>query len=743
MSELLAPAGSYEAFLAAISNGCDAVYLGLNSFSARAYAENFNIDNLEEIIRYAHLRNVKVYVTMNTIVYESELNEAYKAIDKLNELGVDGVIVQDLALFTYIKDNFKELEAHASTQTGIDHLNGIRFFEELKADRVVLARETSIDDIRNIKKNSKMPLELFIHGALCVSYSGNCLMSGLIGLRSGNRGRCVGSCRKSFTLRSDQKIGEGYILSMKDLNTTKYIEQIQIADSLKIEGRMKDPSYVASVVRNYRMLLDGTYKSIEEVNLNLAKTFNRTFTKGYLFGEDKKNITNIEKPNNYGYKIGTIGKINKNRYQLILSRPLKQGDQIRIASAKEINIPITKLYDSKGMLINEANNCAFIEMKDTAKTGDAIYKTMDIDYLNEMKSTYPREYKTYPIEMTFVAKANEPLYLAIKYENIIVEETYGLAQKALKAPTSDDQIATQMAKLGDTPYRLSNIDIYTDNCSFISIKELNELRRRAINRLDNERYQKRSFVQGKPKYEKISFDQNEKPLLVAFCNTQEQYDACLDKGIKTIYYKNVARRNHINYEAIDGTVLVGGYGGIHYYQGQEIISDFSLNVVNAKTVNLLHTLGVNRVTLSHEINNRQIKELINEYQKNCGGNPNLEMIVYGRVDLLFTKYCPLKKFALCGKCKNTQYYLDDDIASFPIISHEDCTTTILNSKILNLIDDLGKIKGINAYRLQFTIESYDEVCRVIDQFQSRLDGNTTPYFDEKINTRGHFNKEIL
>ena len=200
MTELLAPAGNMEALKAAISNGCDAIYLGMQKFGARAYSDNFDYEALKEAVEYAHLRDVLIYVTMNTIVFEDEIAEMKKQLNKLNEIGVDGVIVQDMAVFDYIVRNFEDMEAHCSTQMGIDDLEGTLLWKELGAKRVVLSREVPIEKVKEIKKIAKIPLEIFVHGALCVSYSGNCLMSGLIGYRSGNRGRCVGSCRKPYEL---------------------------------------------------------------------------------------------------------------------------------------------------------------------------------------------------------------------------------------------------------------------------------------------------------------------------------------------------------------------------------------------------------------------------------------------------------------------------------------------------------------------------------------------------------------
>ena len=347
MTELLAPAGSFEAMVAAISNGADAIYLGMNKFGARAYASNFDFEELERAIKYAHLRNVKIYVTMNTIVYENELAEAYKQIDTLYLLGVDGIIIQDLSIFSYVVENYPKMEAHCSTQMGIDDLEGTLLFKELGAKRVVLSREVPINKIKEIKTKTKIPLEIFVHGALCVSYSGNCLMSGLIGYRSGNRGRCVGSCRKPYELintTTNETLSNSYILSMKDLKTIENINELKVADSLKIEGRMKEPVYVANVIKQYRDALDN--KANKNTYINLNKTFNRTYTKGYIFGEDKKNIVNVNKPNNFGYKIGTITKILKNAYEITLIDELNQMDIIRIDHNNEdINLSISKLYD--------------------------------------------------------------------------------------------------------------------------------------------------------------------------------------------------------------------------------------------------------------------------------------------------------------------------------------------------------------------------------------------------------------
>lgn len=745
MSELLAPAGNMEALIAAVSNGANAIYLGMNRFGARAYANNFSFEELEEAIHYCHLRNVKIYVTMNTIVFDNELEDAYKQIDILYNLGVDGLIIQDLAIFSYVVENYPLLEAHTSTQMGIDDKEGTLLLKELGAKRVVLSREVPIEKIKEIKKECKIPLEIFVHGALCVSYSGGCYMSGLIGYRSGNRGRCVGSCRKPYELintTKNESLGTSYILSMKDLKTLEHIDELKVADSLKIEGRMKEPVYVANIIKTYRDALDG--KLIMGEDFNLTKTFNRTFTKGYIFHEDKKNIVNIEKPNNYGYLIGYVSGKKNGYYEITLSMPVTQGDIIRIDHlGEDVNLSLTKIFDANENLISKADKKFYIQIKEKLFTSDKVYKTKDILFTEELEKSYPKEYKRFPLHITVYGNPNEPLTIIAECEGKTVSYTtdYKL-DKALSRPTDYNSFLKQLSKLNDSIYSLASLEFNAYDI-FLPVGKINDLRRIIVNLMDNERLSKRTPILKKEiPFEKIDFKQ-EKNISV-FCTTEEQYKACKDLGIDIIYYNNYIRRNEVTYKDMDGEVLVGGYGGIYYYRGKnKITSDFTMNVVNYKSVYMLHKLGINRVCLSLEINKNQIDDLVNDYYKNIGGYPNLEMIVYGHSLMMFTHYCPLKVKGQCGKCRENKYILKDEFGEFPIINHKDCTTTILNGKTLNLLDELDSIPYINTYRIQLTIEDYDESVKIINTLKNKLNGDTTKTFNKETETRGHFNKEIL
>ena len=747
MTELLAPAGNMEALKAAVSNGCDAVYLGMQKFGARAYSDNFDMESLQEAVKYAHLRDVKVYVTMNTIVFENEIDDMQMQLRQLNEIGVDGVIVQDLAVFDYIAGNFADMEVHCSTQMGIDDLEGTLLFKELGADRVVLAREVPIEKVKEIRRTAKIPIEIFVHGALCVSYSGNCLMSGLIGYRSGNRGRCVGSCRKEYELfdkTTGNSLGRSYLLSTKDLNTIDHIDELEEIDSLKIEGRMKEPAYVANVVSQYRAALDGRVTGTDKDNLK--KTFNRTFTKGYLFHEDPKDLTNIRRPNNFGYEIGKVTGYRSGMYEITLHQRMNQNDIIRIDHDNEdVNLSVVKLYDRDGNLINKADKVCYIKVKEKLSSGDVVYKTKDYLFYKDLEDNLEKEFRRFRLNLKVYAYPDSKLVIDAEglgcsylYES---EEILG---EAINNPTTREQVVKQLSRLNDTVFTLGDVEFEEYN-AFIPVKMLNNARREIVQGLYDAKISSKGRRTREPEAkEKIAFPR-QKPYITASVTTKEQYDACISLGIKEVYFDNIIRRNQITYEEREGELLIGGYGGIYHYKNRNpFITDYSLNVVNAASCRELYRLGAKRVTLSYELNKKQIGELIDSYYKENDGYPALEMIVYGRAPLLFTKYCPLKKMEQCGICKTKSYEIRDDYGTFPIISHDDCTTTILNGKILNLLDEMPSINGVEAFRLNFTIESAAEVEKIAKAALAKLDGKLgKTLFNQETDTRGHFNKEII
>lgn len=747
MSELLAPAGSMESLKAAIANGCDAVYLGMQKFGARAYSENFDENTLAQAVAYAHLRGVKVYVTMNTIVFQNELDDIRAQLDFLNETGVDGVIAQDLAVLEYVASRFEDMEAHCSTQMGIDDLEGALLCKELGARRVVISREVAIEHVKAIREQAGIPVEVFVHGALCVSYSGNCIMSGMTGNRSGNRGRCIGSCRGLYDIvdaDTGASLGSNYILSTKDLNTIEHISELRDIDSLKIEGRMKEPLYVANAVSRYRKALDGTATPTDLEKLN--RTFNRTYTKGYLFHEDRGAITNVEKPNHHGYRIGEIAQARKGTYRIALTDTLRQHDIIRIRHENEdVNLAVTKLYDKAGRLISGSDDSCFIKVREKLSVGDPVFKTKDVQYEKELEATLTGEFRRFPLDYTVYAYPGAPL--VVDGEGLGQRYTYESDEylaEALTAPTTADAAARQLARLNDTVFCLGNVRFEGYN-AFIPSKMLNAARKAIVEHLCDQRIRSAERrTKAAPAHVPLAFAP-QPPTLCAFATTQEQYDACKACGIETVYYDNVIPRNNNRYREREGELLIGGLGGIYRYRDRNpFVTDYSLNVVNATSCYELHRLGAKRVTLSYEINEGQLRDLLEAYRRDNGGSPALEMIVYGRAPLLVTRYCPLKKMGQCGTCRTKRYEIRDAFGSFPLLSHDNCDTTVLNGKVLNLLDEMPSIEGVSAFRLSFTTESPDEVRRIIKLAQGKLDGTATgSAFNPKTDTRGYYNKDIL
>ena len=756
MSELLSPCGSIESFYSAIKGGCNAIYLGLNKFSARAYANNFDISEMPDLIKFAHLRNVKIYITINTIIYDDELEEVYTLIDKLMSLNIDAIIVQDLTLIKYISDKYGTNKVHASTQVGVDNFYSAKVMKEFGASRIVLARETPIEVIKEIKDKLDIELEVFIHGALCVSYSGNCLMSSMIGNRSGNRGRCAGCCRQIYSLinkDTNKIINKSYILSMKDLNTSSFINNLKFIDSLKIEGRMKEPEYTYEVTNIYRNLLDN--KIVDTNNLN--KIFNREYTKGFLFHDEIKNITNINKPNNFGYLLGEVCKINKNKIwiRLFNKQNLTKGDQIRIDNkdiSKEISVPITKLFDANFNLVNETNKIGIIYLDKKVNIGDKVYKVKDINLVNSIDEKLKennKEYEKLPINIEFNAFIGNKIVIKCTYLDCKVEVTSDfIVDRAIKQNTTKENIYNQLNKLGDTPYFINNLNINIDNNIFIPLKLINELRRDLIDKLNIERLKFKIDINNETNNLNIkSYELNEEPTLTVEVSNIKQYELVKSLGIKHIYFNNIINRNNAtyvkNYDNFD-EILTGNIGSIEYYKNKNInlISDYSFNVTNHISVAILNSLGFDRVTLSQEIPYNYINNLVSNYYKEYNTYPNLELIIYGRTYLMHSKYCPLKRLNMCGDCKKYQFELKDRFTTFPIRFNNDCAINILNSKRLNNINYINKLRGVNYFRLVFTDETNEEIINIINSYNDAIKGiNST--FNNELETHGHFFEKPL
>lgn len=672
MPELLAPVGNMECLIAAINAGCDAVYLSGRNFGARSFAGNFSKEELELAINMCHLYGVKVYITVNTLIYDNEVERFIDYIDYIHKLGCDAVIMQDIGMIDLVRKTYPNLEIHASTQANIHNLEGVKLCEELGIKRVVLARETPIELVEEIKKEANVELEIFVHGALCMSYSGQCLMSALIGSRSGNRGTCAQICRQPYSLEIDNKIvsNNEYLLSTKDLNILNNIGKLIECgvDSLKIEGRMKRPEYVYLVTSLYRKAIDNyvKYKQnkiTEEDIKELKKLFNRQFTKGFLFNEENDNFVNTYRPNHLGIETGRVISYKKGQVTIKLNDELNINDGIRIISNNDTGVVVTKiLKDGKSVKSAKKGDIIIIPFKDNVDKNNIVLKTTDYKQIKEIEEKIKIN-KKINIEGKCILKLNEPIKLIVTDgKNIVEKYSDYVVEECKTSSTTIDRIKEQLGKLGDTVYLFDNLEIEMDSNIFVPINKLNELRREVMHTLNTLRTYKTNYIKKNYSIYVDNFEETKnKNILIS---TYEQYLSVKD-NYNVIYVDNIDEYNKINdkkcilkldrinehLKDYNDRLLVSDLGSVYKYK--DVDTDFSLNVTNSYSVAFLHSLGVKKITLSYELNYKQIKNLINSYKKRYNKHPNLEVIIEANVEAMVCKYNMLKKYN-----KDSGYLID-------------------------------------------------------------------------------------
>ena len=710
MTELLAPVGNMECLKAAINAGCDAVYLAGRNFGARSFAGNFSNEELIEAINICHLYGVKVYVTVNTLVYDVEVERFINYIDFLHKNNVDAVIMQDIGMIDLVRKTYPNLEIHASTQLHIHNLEGVKLCEELGIKRVVLARETPIELIEEIKNKTDLELEIFVHGALCMSYSGQCLISALIGNRSGNRGTCAQSCRQIYSLEIDGNIVEKdkYLLSTKDLNTLDYVGRlIDIGvNSLKIEGRMKRPEYVYLVTSIYRKAIDN-YKKYGKTNItdndikDLKKIFNRQFTKGFIFNENNDNFVNTYRPNHIGIEIGKVLEYKNNQIKIKLIEDLNINDGIRIIGKNDTGTIITIMYKN-GNRVSSAckNDVIFIPLKDKVNINDIVVKTTDYNQLKQLENKINID-KKIKIKGNCILKIGEPIkFIVSDYKNEVELESDYVVEVAQKSETTIDRVKEQLNKLGDTVYIFDELNIESDSNIFVPINKINELRREVMHILNQKRlykinYKKEVYDICVDNFEKTS----KKSVLIS---TYEHYLRAKD-SYDIIYVDNKKLFDEINdvkcilklprvLEHIpnhNNKLLVGELGSVYKYKNVD--TDFSLNILNSYSVAFMHSIGVNKITLSHELNYKQVKTLIEKYEKRYNKHPNLEVITSCYEEAMICKYNMLKKYN-----KNSGYLIDRFNNKYKVVS-KDNLMYIYNFRKRDLKENYFDI-GINYIR---------------------------------------------
>ena len=559
--ELLAPVGSKEALIAAIENGADAVYFGGTLFSARQFAYNFTDEELEWAIDYTHIRGVRAYVTMNTLVKDTELEKAGEYLQFLCNAGADAVIVQDIGILSLLREQLPALPVHASTQMTIHNIEGVKFLQDMGAKRVVLAREMSLDEISRIKSQTSIEIETFIHGALCFSYSGQCLLSSMIGGRSGNRGYCAQPCRKKY------RIGEveGYLLSPKDLNMSEHIGALLDAgiDSFKIEGRMKRPEYVAGVVRVYRKLIDrylaapADFRVTKDEKHILLQLFNREFTTGYFFGNPASQLMSRKYPHNRGTMLGkTVDyDLRTKLVSIDLKAPLRIGDGIGIGN-RETGITVRNIYIGNKIATEAVpGSTVKIPLDIEVSEDEIVFKTYDSKLMASLEIGNARKI---PIKMSFKARIGEPLGLLIDDGENKVSMSGDIVNPAKTTPVSKSSIAEQLIKLGNTVFEAKEVDFELDKNIFIPVSELNSVRRQAIEELMKIRARKWKRECSEPK---ISFEVRKfefKPILSVNTNSIDCFKAAVDGGADIVYLGQETFKGHVCQQSICGFPLPKG-----------------------------------------------------------------------------------------------------------------------------------------------------------------------------------------
>lgn len=780
--ELLSPVGDLDCLKAAIQNGANAVYLGASSFSARAFANNFDYDELKNAIEYAKLRNVKVHLALNTLIKNSELLDAINLARVAYNYDVDAIIVQDLGLAKYLIDTFKGLPIHASTQMTIHNLESLNLLEKLGFTRAVLSRELSLDEIEFITKNSNIETEVFVHGALCISYSGQCLMSSAIGGRSGNRGKCAGPCRLPYELLNNNiVIDKGYLLSPRDLCSLEYLPKLISygVNSFKIEGRMKNPEYVATVTRIYRKYIDYVlenqkYDISKKDMQDLLQSFNRgNFSLGHLSNEENKNLIYKTQPNNLGINIGKVTKFNQNKghIKLKLEDTLGIGDKISI---NHNNYTVSELIlNDKNVKEAYAND--FVEigrMKGNISVNDKISKIESKALTDIAQRSYLNsENIKIKLSCEILVKRSQPVKLNIKsledgfYKDASISITSDIfPEEAINNPITEDRIISQLSKTGNTEFEFANITVNLDDNLYIpSISKLNELRRFAISEFEQSVLNKYRKDIKPIKFELKNNNQTHKnkeiSLLLNVLNTNFDYsniknvnriyiplrffvsgefkdtlNILCNKFSVFIYLPTIIRKNYRNIinlqlDNIIKNFSIKGLVISHLSQVEmvkkynlELIGNYTLNVFNNLTISEYKKLGLSTITYSPELDKSSINLLnLNDL--------NSEIIIYGNLPVMTMNYCLLGVsnhcYSDCKKlCNNSnKFYLKDRLDfKFRIIPDNIQTlTTVYNSRITSISSSEFSCSNVRIDILDESIEDINNIVSLARN-EKRLEG---------------------
>lgn len=683
--ELLAPAGNLEIFKGVIESGADAVYVGGSMFGARAYANNFTEEELLEAIDFAHLRGVKVYLTVNTLIKNSEFSKLYDYLLVYYKRGLDAVIVQDIGVVKAIHEYFPSMEIHTSTQMTVTGADGVRFLSQFGVTRVVMAREVSLAEMKRIHEETGMELEAFVHGALCYSYSGQCLFSSILGGRSGNRGRCAQPCRLPYTVEGKK---DEYILSLKDMCGIKALDKLHDAGvySLKIEGRMKQLEYACGVVKYYRSYID-SMKPVSDADYDRIKALgNRCgFTDRYYFDHNGSDMVTYVKPNFVSKAAEPLPEKRKLSIEgeLVLregepgSLTVKRGDVTYKASIEPVSAALKAPLEKKAA-IDRIN-----------KTGDTEFEFSHID-----------------------AQIGENVFVPNGALNKLRRDAIsGLCDKLLKKYYRNDARYADMSKLTALPEHVVKSDAahdeaindYTTICSCMTRKQLETLMSYDcfdVFYLDFDMYDRKTLIQQFADDVQSLTKRNKKVYLMLptiFRADSSDYFVSIAKELDKVSFEGFVVKN---YEEL--------YLTENLFTGKKVILDHNMYTFNDVSKSAFFEHGVSGDTVPLELNSREIM-----HRNNIGS----QMIVYGYYPLMTTANCVHKNTKGCDKKQKLIYLKDRYNKSFAVCNNcKECYNTIYNSLPTMLTKNISKLKeaGIRSFRYSFTIETPKQIKAVMD-----------------------------
>lgn len=784
--EILAPAGSYDSLKAAIAAGADAVYIGGTRFGARAYADNLEQDKMLEVIDYVHLHGRKIYMTVNTLLKESELQkELYDYLLPYYNHGLDAVIVQDIGVLQFIKKYFPDMPIHASTQMTVNDVLGAKFLEKLGVERVVTSREMNIEEIKAIAEQTKLEIESFVHGALCYCYSGQCLYSSLIGGRSGNRGQCAQPCRLPYRVEGEKK--SQYILSLKDICTLEYIPEILEAGicSLKIEGRMKKPEYVALVTAMYRKYVDlylqkgkNGFKVDPKDKEKLLDLYNRGGSHGgYYHTRNGKEMISIHRPNHAGVPALKVLKVNGKTVTAKTLVDMNAGDIIEMPDQKE-NYTFANAVKI-GQIITFTTH-----QKQSISKDMILNRTRNENLIQEIKEKIIDKKIKEKINGKLILSTTNSARLELSYKDKEVIVYGAKAEEAKNQPMDSARIEKQMRKTGNTEFEFENLSIELDGNLFIPMHQLNELRREGLEALEKvvlddyrrdnalSKSDEEAVVDVKNKNCKISVyveekEQFETVLLSKFVDRiyldsnaiqkvwlSKELKECVEEAHKFekeiylafphIFRSHTIEKFHSHYNNIvesglDGILIrnIESYEFLseHGYQGN-IVNDHNLYEFNTYAKEFWTKRNVESHTAALELNFRELQDV---------GLENSELVIYGYLPMMLSAQCIQKTTAGCKHTQGRIAFTDRYQKTFVAKNQCDyCYNVIYNTSPLVLLDQRKEIEELapKALRLHFTIEDQKQVKDTLNLYERVFAYKEGSLEFKDDFTRGHFKRGI-